>query len=105
MMVVGVAWMQDGYMIVGPEMQGVGDHSIDLGIEYLVGDNARAAQASASDLDSLVGLAPPSQHDARFIDEIVGTDEGEVGDFVVPSSGVLATLAILGLVAISKKRD
>jgi len=105
MMVVGVAWMQDGYMIVGPEMQGVGDHSIDLGIEYLVGDNAREAQASASDLDSLVGLAPPSQHDARFVDEIVGMDEGEVGDFVVPSSGVLATLAILGLVAITKKRD
>ena len=104
MMVVGVAWMQDGYMVVGPEIQGVGDHSIDLGIEYLVGDNARTAQASASDLDSLVGLAPPSQHDARVIDEIVGIEE-EASDFVVPGTGVLATLAILGLVAISKKRD
>ena len=105
MMVVGFAWMQDGYMILGPEIDGVGVHSTELGIDYLVGDNARNAQASASNLESLVSLAPPSQHDARTIDELVGINQEESSDFAVPGIGIYATLTILFLSAILAKRD
>ena len=105
MMVVGFAWMQDGYMILGPDIDGIGVHNTELGIDYLVGDNARNAQASASNLESLVSLAPPSQHDARTIDELVGIDQEESSDFAVPSVGILATLTILCLSAILAKRD
>jgi hypothetical protein len=103
-MIVGIAWMQDGYMLEGPDITGVGDHTVDLGIEYLVGDTARAAQAAASDLNNLVGLAPPSQHDARDVDELLGTDENETGAFV-PSVGILATIGLLGASALSQRRD
>ena len=105
MMVVGFAWMQDGYMILGPEIDGVGVHSTELGIDYLVGDNARNAQASASNLESLVSLAPPSQHDARTIDELVGIGQEESSDFAVPGIGIYATLTILCLSAVFAKRD
>ena len=105
MMVVGFAWMQDGYMILGPDIDGIGIHNTELGIDYLVGDNARNAQASASNLESLVSLAPPSQHDARTIDELVGINQEESSDFAVPSVGILATLTILCLSAILAKRD
>ena len=105
MMVVGFAWMQDGYMILGPDIDGIGVHSTELGIDYLVGDNARNAQASASNLESLVSLAPPSQHDARTIDELVGIDQEESSDFAVPGLGIYATLTILCLSAILAKRD
>ena len=105
MMVVGFAWMQDGYMILGPDIDGIGVHSTELGIDYLVGDNARNAQASASNLESLVSLAPPSQHDARNIDELVGIDQEESSDFAVPGLGIYATLTILCLSAILAKRD
>ena len=105
MMVVGFAWMQDGYMILGPDIDGIGVHSTELGIDYLVGDNARYAQASASNLESLVSLAPPSQHDARNIDELVGIDQEESSDFAVPGLGIYATLTILCLSAILAKRD
>ena len=105
MMVVGFAWMQDGYMILGPEIDGVGVHSTELGIDYLVGDNARNAQASASNLESLVSLAPPSQHDARTIDELVGIGQEESSDFAVPGLGIYATLTILCLSAVFAKRD
>ena len=103
-MVVGAAWMQDGYMIVGPEIDGVGDHSVQFGIEYLVGDDARAAQAAASNLENLGDLAPPSQHDARDIDGLVGDEESESGIFV-PGVGVLSTLALLGASALSQRRN
>ncbi len=102
-MVVGVAWMHDGYMMVGPDIEGVGDHSVDFGIEYLVGDAARTAQAAASDLDSLVGLAPPSQHDARDVDELLGIED-EDGVFV-PGVGVMMTLGLLGAAALSQRRE
>ena len=105
MMVVGFAWMQDGYMILGPDIDGIGVHSTQLGIDYLVGDNARNAQASASNLESLVSLAPPSQHDARTIDELVGINQEESSDFAVPGIGIYATLTILFLSAILAKRD
>lgn len=105
MMVVGFAWMQDGYMILGPDIDGIGVHSTELGIDYLVGDNARNAQASASNLESLVSLAPPSQHDARNIDELVGIDQEESSDFAVPGLGIYATLTVLCLSAILAKRD
>ena len=105
MMVVGFAWMQDGYMILGPDIDGIGVHSTELGIDYLVGDNARNAQASASNLESLVSLAPPSQHDARTIDELVGINQEESSDFAVPGLGIYATLTILCLSAILAKRD
>ena len=105
MMVVGFAWMQDGYMILGPDIDGIGVHSTELGIDYLVGDNARNAQASASNLESLVSLAPPSEHDARTIDELVGIDDEESSDFAVPGFGISATLTILCLTAILAKRD
>ena len=105
MMVVGFAWMQDGYMILGPDIDGIGVHSTELGIDYLVGDNARNAQATASNLESLVSLAPPSQHDARNIDELVGIDQEESSDFAVPGLGIYATLTILCLSAILAKRD
>ena len=105
MMVVGFAWMQDGYMILGPDIDGIGIHNTELGIDYLVGDNARNAQASASNLESLVSLAPPSQHDARTIDELVGINQEESSDFAVPSVSILATLTILCLSAILAKRD
>ena len=105
MMVVGFAWMQDGYMILGPDIDGIGVHSTELGIDYLVGDNARNTQASASNLESLVSLAPPSQHDARNIDELVGIDQEESSDFAVPGLGIYATLTILCLSAILAKRD
>lgn len=103
-MIVGIAWMQDGYMLEGPDITGVGDHSVDLGIEYLVGDTARAAQVAASDLNNLVGLAPPSQHDARDVDELLGNDENETGVFV-PGVGILATIGLLGASALSQRRD
>ena len=105
MMVVGFAWMQDGYMILGPDIDGIGVHSTELGIDYLVGDNARNTQASASNLESLVSLAPPSQHDARNIDELVSIDQEESSDFAVPGLGIYATLTILCLSAILAKRD
>ena len=105
MMVVGFAWMQDGYMILGPDIDGIGVHSTELGIDYLVGDNARNTQASASNLESLVSLAPPSQHDARNIDELVGIDQEESSDFAVPGLGIYSTLTILCLSAILAKRD
>ena len=105
MMVVGFAWMQDGYMILGPDIDGIGVHSTELGINYLVGDNARNAQASASNLESLVSLAPASQHDARTIDELVGIDQEESSDFAVPGLGIYATFTILCLSAIIAKRD
>jgi len=105
MMVVGFAWMQDGNMILGPDIDGIGVHSTELGIDYLVGDNARNAQASALNLESLVTLAPPSQHDARNIDELVGIDQEESSDFAVPGLGIYATLTILCLSAILAKRD
>ena len=105
MMVVGFAWMQDGYMILGPDIDGIGVHSTELGIDYLVGDNARNAQASASNLESLVSLAPPSQHDVRNIDELVGIDQEESSDFAVPGLGIYATLTVLCLSAILAKRD
>ena len=105
MMVVGFAWMQDGYMILGPDIDGIGVHSTELGIDYLVGDNARNAQASASNLESLVSLAPASQHDARTIDELVGINQEESSDFAVPGLGIYATLTILCLSAILVKRD
>ena len=103
-MVVGAAWMQDGYMIVGPEIDGVGDHNVQFGIEYLVGDDARAAQFEASDLENLGGLDPSSQHDAREIDDLVGEDEAESGLFV-PGIGILSTLALLGASALSQRRN
>ncbi|MGB1459701.1 MAG: low-density lipoprotein receptor class A repeat-containing protein [Candidatus Thalassarchaeaceae archaeon] len=103
-MVVGAAWMQDGYMIVGPEIDGVGDHNVQFGIEYLVGDDARAAQAAASNLENLGDLAPTSQHDARDIDGLVGDEESESGIFV-PGVGVLSTLALLGASALSQRRN
>lgn len=103
-MVVGVVWMQDGYMITGPDIEGVGDHNVQFGIEYLVGDDARAAQSAASDLDNLVGLAPPSEHDARDIDGLVDEEEAESGVFV-PGVGILSTLALLGATALSQRRD
>lgn len=102
-MVVGVGWMQDGYMMVGPDIDGVGDHSVEFGIEYLVGDAARTAQAAASDLDSLVGLAPPSQHDARDVDELLGIDD-EDGVFV-PGVGAMLTIGLLGAAALSQRRE
>ncbi len=103
-MVVGAAWMQDGYMIVGPEIDGVGDHNVQFGIDYLVGDDARAAQAEASNLDNLGGLAPPSQHDAREVDGLVGEEEAESGLFV-PAVSMLSTLALLGASALSQRRN
>ena len=102
--VVGAAWMQDGYMIVGPEIDGVGDHNVQFGIEYLVGDDARAAQVAASNLENLGDLAPPSQHDARDIDGLVGDEESESGVFV-PGVGILSTLALLGASALSQGRN
>ena len=102
-MVVGVVWMQDGYMITGPDIEGVGDHNVQFGIEYLVGDDARAAQSAASDLDNLVGLAPPSEHDARDIDGLVDEEEAESGVFV-PGVGILSTLALLGATELSQRR-
>lgn len=102
-MVVGVGWMQDGYMMVGPDIDGVADHSVDFGIEYLVGDAARTAQAAASDLDSLVGLAPPSAHDARDVDELLGIDDEE-GVFV-PGVGAMLTIGLLGAAALSQRRE
>tara|TARA_A100001037_G_C14844537_1_gene498020 strand:- start:292 stop:717 length:426 start_codon:yes stop_codon:yes gene_type:complete len=103
-MVVGAAWMQDGYMVLGPEIDGVADHNVQFGIEYLVGDDARAAQAAASNLENLGDLAPPSQHDARDIDGLVGDEESESGIFV-PGVGVLSTLALLGASALSQRRN
>ena len=101
-MVVGIAWMQDGYVMVGPEIAGTSGHTVEFGIEYLVGDDARTAQASAADLNNLVGLAPPSQHDARDVDLLLGIeDEG----IFVPGIGVLATIGLLGATALFSRRD
>ncbi|RZD53463.1 MAG: hypothetical protein CXT64_02040 [Methanobacteriota archaeon] len=101
--VLGMVLIDGGMMLIGPDIVGVSTHPVELHLEYLVGDDARAAQQIAANMDTLPGLAPPSEHDERAVRDFLGIEDE--GGIFVPAPGILATLALLGATALFKRRD
>ena len=77
--VLGMALMAtdegDHYeVLLGPDISGVKDHSYDLSIVYLTGNDARNAKLDALGLSELKDLAPESKHDVEELYDILGDD-------------------------------
>jgi len=102
---VGIALLVDSQLVVGPDIEGVPEHPVPISISYHVGDDARGLRDAISELDELSDLAPPSEHDPREVDELLGIEDTEAGEFVVPAPGIIATVALIGVAALASRRD
>ncbi len=77
--VLGMALMatdegDDYEVLLGPEILGVKEHSYDLSVQYLTGQDARDAKLDALGLIELRDLAPESRHDVEELYDILGED-------------------------------
>ncbi|PXF26362.1 MAG: hypothetical protein CXX70_03685, partial [Methanobacteriota archaeon] len=77
--VLGMALMatdegDDYEVLLGPEIFGVKEHSYDLSVQYLTGQDARDAKLDALGLIELRDLAPESRHDVEELYDILGED-------------------------------
>jgi hypothetical protein len=77
--VLGMALMatdegDDYEVLLGPEILGVKQHSYELSILYLTGQDAADAKLDALGLSDLRGLAPESKHDVEELYDILGED-------------------------------
>jgi len=77
--VLGMALMatdegDDYEVLLGPEILGVKQHSYELSIIYLTGQDAVDAKLDALGLSELRDLAPESKHDVEELYDILGED-------------------------------
>jgi len=77
--VLGMALMatdggEDYEVLLGPEILGVKQHSYELSIQYLSGQDARDAKLDILGLIDLRDLAPDSKHDVEELYDILGED-------------------------------
>ena len=77
--VLGMALMatdggEDYEVLLGPEILGVKQHSYELSIQYLSGQDARDAKLDTLGLIDLRDLAPDSKHDVEELYDILGED-------------------------------
>ena len=77
--VLGMALMatdggDDYEILLGPDIVGVKEHSYDLSVQYLTGQDAREAKMDALGLSELRDLAPESKHDVEELYDILGDD-------------------------------
>ena len=77
--VLGIALMatdegDDYEVLLGPDIVGVKEHSYDLSVQYLTGQDAREAKMDALGLSELRDLAPESKHDVEELYDILGDD-------------------------------
>ena len=77
--VLGMALMatdegDDYEVLLGPEILGVKQHSYELSILYLTGQDAADAKLDALGLSELRDLAPESKHDVEELYDILGED-------------------------------
>ena len=77
--VLGMALMatdggEDYEVLLGPEILGVKQHSYELSIQYLTGQDARDAKLDILGLIELRDLAPDSKHDVEELYDILGED-------------------------------
>jgi len=77
--VLGMALMatdggEDYEVLLGPEILGVKQHSYELSVQYLTGQDARDAKLDALGLIDLRDLAPDSKHDVEELYDILGED-------------------------------
>ena len=77
--VLGMALMatdegDDYEVLLGPDILGVKDHSYDLSVVYLTGNDARNAKLDALGLSELKDLAPESRHDVEELYDMLGED-------------------------------
>ena len=82
--VLGMALMatdegDDYEVLLGPDILGVKDHSYDLSVVYLTGNDARNAKLDALGLSELKDLAPESRHDVEELYDMFGEDFLGVG--------------------------
>ena len=77
--VLGMALMatdggEDYEVLLGPEILGVKQHSYELSVQYLTGQDARDAKLDTLGLIELRELAPDSKHDVEELYDILGED-------------------------------
>jgi len=77
--VLGMALMatdggEDYEVLLGPEILGVKQHSYELSVQYLTGQDARDAKLDILGLIELRDLAPDSKHDVEELYDILGED-------------------------------
>jgi len=77
--VLGMALMatdegEDYEVLLGPNFVGVKDHSYELSLQYLTGQDARDAKMDVLGLSELRDLAPESKHDVEELYDILGDD-------------------------------
>ncbi|MBR79510.1 MAG: hypothetical protein CMA88_01820 [Euryarchaeota archaeon] len=77
--VLGMALMatdegEDYEVLLGPNFVGVKDHSYELSLQYLTGQDARDAKMDVLGLSELRELAPESKHDVEELYDILGDD-------------------------------
>ena len=77
--VLGMALMatdggEDYEVLLGPEIFGVKQHSYELNVQYLTGQDARDAKLDILGLIELRDLAPDSKHDVEELYDILGED-------------------------------
>ena len=77
--VLGMALMatdggEDYEVLLGPEILGVKQHSYELSVQYLTGQDARDAKLDTLGLIELRDLAPDSKHDVEELYDILGED-------------------------------
>jgi len=77
--VLGMALMatdggEDYEVLLGPEILGVKQHSYELSVQYLTGQDARDAKLETLGLIELRDLAPDSKHDVEELYDILGED-------------------------------
>jgi hypothetical protein len=102
--ILGIAVIHDEMIFVGPEIDGVSGHPVSISITYHVGEQARNARDSASNLNDLLSLAPPGDHDAREVRELLGISDDN-SNFSVPSLSVISLIGIISLSAFNYRRD
>ena len=77
--VLGMALMatdggEDYEVLLGPEILGVKQHSYELSVQYLTGQDARDAKLDILGLIELRDIAPDSKHDVEELYDILGED-------------------------------
>ena len=77
--VLGMALMatdggEDYEVLLGPEILGVKQHSYELSVQYLTGQDARDAKLDILGIIELRDLAPDSKHDVEELYDILGED-------------------------------
>jgi len=77
--VLGMALMatdggEDYEVLLGPEILGVKQHSYELSVQYLTGQDARDAKLDVLGIIDLRDLAPDSKHDVEELYDILGED-------------------------------